>query len=106
MLGHAFPLPNPRRGGKAVMCFVGAAIALAPLAALACALLAALVSAFASFAWGARAAVFAFPLAQLVTDPVEHVASTGVLMTFIGLLFAARRSPAPATASPDAAPRA
>jgi glycerol-3-phosphate acyltransferase PlsY len=106
MLGHAFPLPDPRRGGKAVMCFVGAAIALSPLAALVCALLCAFVTALASFAWGARVAVFAFPLAQLVTDPVEHVAATGVLMTFIGLLFALRRSPAPASASPDAAPRA
>jgi glycerol-3-phosphate acyltransferase PlsY len=106
MAGHAFPLPHPRRGGKAVMCFVGAAIALAPLAALACALLAVLVTALVSFAWGARAAVFAFPLAQLVTDPVGHVAATGVLMTFIGLLFLLRRSPAPASASRDAAPRA
>ena len=39
MAGHAFPLPDPRKGGKAVMCFVGAAIALAPAAALACAVL-------------------------------------------------------------------
>jgi glycerol-3-phosphate acyltransferase PlsY len=105
MAGHAFPVPNPRRGGKAVMCFVGAAIALAPLAAAACAVLAAVVTVLVSFAWGARAAVFAFPLAQLVTDPVEHVAATGVLMTFIGLLFALRRSPGPASASRDAAPR-
>ncbi len=105
MAGHAFPVPDPRRGGKAVMCFVGAAIALAPPAAAACAVLAAIVTVLVSFAWGARAAVFAFPLAQLVTDPVEHVAATGVLMTFIGLLFVLRRSPAPASASRDAAPR-
>jgi glycerol-3-phosphate acyltransferase PlsY len=105
MIGHAFPLPDPRRGGKAVMCFVGAAIALSPPAALACAALAVLVTALGSFAWGARAAVFAFPLIQLITDPVEHVAATGVLMTFIGLLFAVRRSPALASAERDAAPR-
>jgi glycerol-3-phosphate acyltransferase PlsY len=106
MAGHAFPLPAPRRGGKAVMCFVGAAIGLSPLAALACAVLAALVTALGSFAWGARAAVFAFPLVQLVTDPVEHVAATGALMTFIGLLFALRRSPARASASTDEPPTA
>jgi glycerol-3-phosphate acyltransferase PlsY len=106
MLGHAFPLPDPRRGGKGVMCFVGAAIALAPAAALACALLGGIVLAVWGFAWGARVCVFAFPVAQLVTDPVAHVAGTGALMTLIGLLFVLRRSPGPATAAPDAAPRA
>ena len=43
------------------------------------------------FAWGARAGVFAFPLVQLATDPVAHVAATGALMTLIGVLFLARR---------------
>ncbi len=104
MAGHAFPLPDPRRGGKAVMCFVGAAIALSPVAALACAALCLLVTAAAGFAWGARAGVFAFPLAQLVTDPVEHVAGTGALMTFIGALFLVRSS-VRASAVRDAAPR-
>ena len=106
MAGHAFPLPDPRRGGKAVMCFVGAAIALAPLAAAACALLCGLVTAVRGFAWGARAGVFLFPLAQLATDPVEHVAGTGALMTFIGALFVLRRSPARASGVPGAAPKA
>ncbi len=105
MAGHAFPLPDPRKGGKAVMCFVGAAIALAPAAALACAVLCLVVTAVRGFAWGARAGVFAFPLAQLVTDPIEHVAGTGVLMTFIGVLFLLRRSSAPASGAPGAAPR-
>jgi glycerol-3-phosphate acyltransferase PlsY len=105
MAGHAFPLPDPRQGGKAVMCFVGAAIALSPLAAAACAVLCAIVTFVAGFAWGARAAVFAFPLAQLVTDPVGHVAATGVLMTFIGVLFVTRRR-APASAARDAEPTA
>jgi glycerol-3-phosphate acyltransferase PlsY len=105
MAGHAFPLPDPRRGGKAVMCFVGAALALAPLAGAACAVLCVLVTAATSFAHGARAAVFAFPLAQLATDPPEHVAGTGALMTFIGVLFLARRSSAPASAAPGVARR-
>jgi glycerol-3-phosphate acyltransferase PlsY len=105
MAGHAFPLHAPRRGGKAVMCFVGGAIALAPLAAGACALLAAAVTASRSFAWGARAAVFAFPLAQLATDPVEHVMGTGALMCLIGALFLLRgRRSGRASAARDAAP--
>ena len=88
MAGHA----APPFGGKSVMCFVGGAFALAPLAALACGALCLAVTAWRGFAVGARAGVFAFPLAQLLTDPVEHVAATGVLMAFIGLLFLLRRS--------------
>jgi glycerol-3-phosphate acyltransferase PlsY len=106
MAGHAFPLPDPRRGGKAVMCFVGAAVALSPAAAGACAVLCLLVTFAAGFAWGARAAVFAFPLVQLVTDPVEQVAGTGALMTFMGALFLLRRRSAPASGASGAAPRA
>jgi glycerol-3-phosphate acyltransferase PlsY len=103
MVGHAFPLPHPSQGGKSIMCFVGGAFALSPLAAAACAALALLVTALTRFAWGARAAVFAFPLAQLVTDPIAHVAATGALMTFIGALFLTRRR-APASAARDAEP--
>jgi acyl phosphate:glycerol-3-phosphate acyltransferase len=88
MAGHA----APPYGGKSVMCFVGGAFALSPAAALACGALCLAVTARRGFAVGARAGVFAFPLAQLATDPVEHVAATGVLMTFIGLLFLLRRS--------------
>jgi glycerol-3-phosphate acyltransferase PlsY len=104
MAGHAFPLPDPRQGGKAVMCFVGAAIALSPAAAAACVALCLIVTAAAGFAWGARVGVFAFPLAQLVTDPVGHVAATGILMTFIGALFLVRSS-GRASAARDATPR-
>src|SRR4051794_41274920 len=32
MVGHAFPLPHPKLGGKSIMCFVGGAIALSPVA--------------------------------------------------------------------------
>jgi glycerol-3-phosphate acyltransferase PlsY len=103
MAGHAFPLPHPSQGGKSIMCFVGGAIALSPLAAAICVVLAALVTLAKDFAWGARAAVFALPLAQLATDPVTHVAGTGALMTFIGVLFIARRR-APASVAPGARP--
>jgi glycerol-3-phosphate acyltransferase PlsY len=91
MAGHALPLFARGRGGKAVMCFVGGAFALAPAAALGCALIAALVTAVRSFAWGARAGVFAFPVLQLASDPIAHVAGTGLLMTLIGVLFIVRR---------------
>jgi acyl phosphate:glycerol-3-phosphate acyltransferase len=106
MVGHALPLFARGRGGKSVMCFVGGAFVLAPLAAFACALLAAAVTVVRGFAWGARAGVFAFPVAQLATDGVRRVAATGALMALIGLLFALRRrTSAPATSEAAAAPR-
>lgn len=88
MLGHAFPLTERGRGGKAVMTFVGGMLAVAPLTVLIC--IAACVAASVlrrSFAVGARLGVFLAPLVQLVLDPVERVAATGGLMTLIGLLF-------------------
>jgi glycerol-3-phosphate acyltransferase PlsY len=106
MVGHAFPVFARGRGGKAVMCFVGGAFVLAPLAALGCLALCGAVTAVRGFAWGARVGVFAFPVLQLATDPVAHVAATGVLMSLIGLLFMLRRRiPGPASAGPAAAPR-
>jgi glycerol-3-phosphate acyltransferase PlsY len=106
MIGHALPLFASFRGGKAVMCFVGGAFVLAPVAALACGVLAALVTALRGFAWGARCGVFAFPLAQLATGPIAHVAATGVLMTLIGALFLLRgRSRDHASDVTAAAPR-
>jgi glycerol-3-phosphate acyltransferase PlsY len=92
MVGHAFPVFARGRGGKAVMCFVGGGLVLAPVAAAGCAVLCVAVALRCGhFASGARAGVFAFPVLQLLTGPVEHVAGTGVLMTLIGLLFAMRR---------------
>jgi glycerol-3-phosphate acyltransferase PlsY len=92
MVGHALPAFDRLRGGKAVMPFVGAGFAFATVPALAALALCLLVTAVAgSFAWGARAGVFAFPLAQLALAPVEQVAATGGLMTLIGLLFWVRR---------------
>ena len=103
MVGHAFPVWTGFRGGKSVMTFVGGAFALAPEAAAICLALCLVVSLAHSFTWGARVGVFAFPLVQLATDPVEHVAATGALMTLIGLLFLLRRRPVPATAAAGAA---
>lgn len=105
MVGHAFPLPHPSRGGKSIMCFVGGAFALSPLAALICGALAIAITLATSFKYGARVAIFAFPLVQLAVGPVEHVMATGGLMTFIGVLFVTRRrTSVPASAGPDAPP--
>jgi glycerol-3-phosphate acyltransferase PlsY len=107
MVGHALPVFARGRGGKAVMCFVGGAWALSPLAAAACLGLCLVVTAVRDFPWGARAAVFAFPLAQLATDPVAHVAATGVLMTLIGAMFMLRGDRSGrATSAPGAGPTA
>jgi acyl phosphate:glycerol-3-phosphate acyltransferase len=107
MAGHALPVFARGRGGKAVMCFVGGALVLAPLAAAGCVVLGAAVTAWRNFAWGARAGVFALPVLQLLTAPVERVAGTGILMTFIGALFLLRRrTSGPATSAPGARPTA
>lgn len=105
MLGHALPLFDRFRGGKAVMTFAGGGIALAPLAGAIALTILAIVSAARSFAWGARLGVIGFPLAQLALHPAEQVAATGGLMCIIGALFGLRRS-SPATSASDAAPTA
>ncbi|MBE2319267.1 glycerol-3-phosphate acyltransferase [Solirubrobacter sp. CPCC 204708] len=103
MVGHAFPVPHPSRGGKSIMCFVGGAFALSPLAAGICGALAIVITLAAAFKYAARAAVGAFPFVLYVTDPIEHVAAIGALMTFIGVLFVTRRR-VPASAAPGAPP--
>jgi len=91
MVGHAFPAFAGLRGGKSVMTFVGGALVLAPLAgAIALVLLAVLSRTRGGFALGARIGVFSFPLLQLATSPVEHVAATGGLMCLIGARFLLR----------------
>ena len=89
MVGHAFPLFAGFRGGKAVMTFVGGALrALAARRPPSCLALCLRRPRSCSRSSGARAlGVFAFPLVQLATDPVEHVMATGALMTLIGALF-------------------
>ncbi len=105
MIGHAFPAFARLRGGKSVMTFVGGAIVLSPLAgAIALALLAALSFTRGGFALGARVGVFAFPLLQLATSPVEHVVATGGLMCLIGARFVLARTSAPATTAPGESP--
>jgi glycerol-3-phosphate acyltransferase PlsY len=105
MIGHAFPAFAGLRGGKSVMTFVGGALVLAPLAgAIALALLAVLTFTRGGFALGARVGVFAFPLLQLATAPVEHVIATGGLMCLIGLRFAFGRRCARASGASGGSP--
>jgi len=105
MLGHAFPLFAGLRGGKAVMTLVGGGLVLAPVAgALAVAACVLVALATRSFAIGARAGVFAFPLLQLLTDPVERVAATGGLMCIVWALFLWRGRSVRATSARGAEP--
>ena len=93
MVGHALPVFASFRGGKSVMTFAGGAFVLSPPAALGCLVACLVLSAARSFRLGARAGVFGFPVAQLLVDPVEEVAATGVLMTLIGVLYLVERAP-------------
>ena len=89
MIGHAWPVFARFRGGRSVLTFAGAVCVLSPLTALAAiALLLIVTAATRSFAWGARAGVFGFPLIQLLTDGAHRTAATGCLMAIIGARFA------------------
>lgn len=98
MLGHAFPVFAGFRGGRSVLTFAGGAIVLSPLTApIAIGGLLVVYAVSRSFAWGARVAVFGFPVVQLAVDGPYRTAATGCLMTIIGLRFltahlAARRT--------------
>ena len=88
MVGHAFPLFAGFRGGRSVLTFVGGAAVYAPWAALVgVGVLVGVLVPPRSFAWAARAAIVALPIAQLVVDGPYRTAATGVLMTFVGLRF-------------------
>jgi acyl phosphate:glycerol-3-phosphate acyltransferase len=92
MVGHALPAFAGLRGGKSVMTFAGGMFVLAPAAALiSLGVCLAVTAVTRSFAHGARAGVFGFPLVQLAVEPVERVAATGGLMCLIGLAFATAR---------------
>ena len=107
MVGHAFPVLDRGRGGKAVMCFAGGAFVLAPIAAALCLLLTGVITLVRGFAWGARAGIFALPAVELAVAPVAHVAATGALMTLIGVLFLLRhRRPGPASDGTVVEPKA
>jgi acyl phosphate:glycerol-3-phosphate acyltransferase len=88
MLGHAFPVFAGFRGGRSILCFAGSVIVLAPFAAAlgvgACLIVTAVSR---RFSYGARVAVFGFPVIQAFLEARAHVAATGGLMTIIGVRF-------------------
>lgn len=89
MLGHAWPVFAGFRGGRSILTFAGGAFVLSPRAALAALVLTIVVAVGCrSFAWGARAGVFGYPVVQAFFDPRARVAATGCLMAIIGLRFA------------------
>ena len=88
MLGHAFPVFAGFKGGRSILTFVGGCLVLSPKAAAAAVLVTVVVSlATRTFAWGARAGVFGYPLLQAIFDPRTRVAATGCLMAIIGVRF-------------------
>ena len=88
MVGHAWPVFAGFRGGRCVLTFIGASIAINPIESLiALAICLALLAVLRRFSLAARLGVFALPVVQAFVDPRSHVAFTGVLMTLIGVRF-------------------
>lgn len=88
MIGHAWPAFSGFRGGRSVLTFVGAAVVFAPSPAAVAIVVFLVVWLFArNFAWGARAGVAVFPVAQIIIEGPNRTALTGALMTLIGLRF-------------------
>jgi glycerol-3-phosphate acyltransferase PlsY len=86
VLGHMFSVFLKGRGGKGVATSLGAALALAPLAALACAALYAVVfAAFRISSVGSLSAVIAFPaaLALLGDRQPAHYTFAGVMAVLV-----------------------
>ena len=90
MVGHAFPVFARFRGGRSILTFAGGAAVFAPVPfAIAIGLLLLAFAVTRSFAIGARVGFVAFPFVQLLVEGPYRTAASGVLMTFIGLRFAA-----------------
>lgn len=88
MIGHAYPVFARFRGGRSILAFAGGMAVVSPVAAAIATVALLLVWAVTrSFAIAARVGVFGFPVAQLLVEPKERVAATGVLMCIIGLRF-------------------
>lgn len=90
MVGHAWPVFARFRGGRSVLAWVGGTVVVAPASAgLAIALLGAAWLARLGFVRAVRITVVAFPFIQLVVEDRWRTAASGVLMTFVGMRFAA-----------------
>ena len=88
MVGHAWPVFAHFRGGRCVLTFIGAMVAINPvvtLAALGVCLV--LLGVLRRFSLAARIGIFALPVVQAFADPRAHVALTGLMMCLIGFRF-------------------
>lgn len=87
MIGHAWPVFAGFRGGRSILTFAGGFAVICPPAFWIGIALLVVVGKAKSFAVGARVAVFALPVLQLLFAPALTVAATGLLMSLIGLRF-------------------
>jgi acyl phosphate:glycerol-3-phosphate acyltransferase len=89
MVGHAWPVFAGFRGGRSILAFGGGVVVIAPLvAAIAIGALLLVTLLTRKFAYGARVGVFGFPIIQAFFEPLARVATTGLLLSIIGLRFA------------------
>lgn len=89
MIGHAWPVFARFRGGRSILAFGGGVVVIAPLVAtVAIGALLVVTLLTRKFAYGARVGVFGFPIIQAFLQPRAHVATTGLLLSIIGLRFA------------------
>ena len=101
MVGHAWPVFANFRGGRCVLTFIGASIAINPIESLVTlAICLVMLALLRRFSLAARLGVFAFPVVQAFVDPRAHVAFTGALMTLIGVRFWQAHAAERATALP------
>ena len=89
MVGHAWPVFARFRGGRCVLTFLGAIVAINPIESLlALVVCVVLLAVLRRFSLAVRIGVFALPVVQAFFDPRAHVAFTGAMMTLIGVRFA------------------
>jgi len=89
MIGHAWPLFARFRGGRTVLTWTGAAIAISPLPAAFCLLMFVMFwAATRHFSHAVRIGIVLYPLAQWYADGAWQAVSTFVLLSIIGLRFA------------------
>jgi len=88
MVGHAFPILLRFRGGKAVACFIGAFLYIAPLALLAVLVVFVVVVAFSKFiSLGSIAAAILFPIAVWqIMHPAPPILIAAVLAALLIVL--------------------
>ena len=86
IVGHMFPAPRRFRGGRGVLCLVGGAIAVVPLACIPAAVALLAVRWRWGFARGAQAALVAAPFCVAVLyGPGPELAATVGLLVLVGV---------------------